>query len=220
MKYFFTLTFCCLLSFGVSAQDIFQKHVGSTGADYLTDMQLLPSGNYIALGYSVAKTADSSYAQLFKLDSAMNVLWSKTFSFNRQMKTTDITVTADGGFLIAGRTWQVPAATKQGGFVIKTDSMGTASWSRIVKFDGSETMLKVMQEADGTLRYFVSGTKTSYYLKAAADGTTTSQPIAPTNGAYDFIARKVVRIAAEKYALLGNFENTADHIIMINNTFA
>ncbi len=216
MKYLFTLTLCCLLSFGLSAQEIFQKQVGSTGADYMTDMQRLSDGSYISLGYTIIKSADSSYAQLVKLDSNMNVVWQKTFSFNRQMRTTDITLAADGGYLIAGRTWQVPATTKQGAFVIKTDATGNTTWNRILKFDGSETMLKVMQEADGTLRYFVAGNSTTHYIKAAADGTTTSAPIAPTNGAYDLVVKKVVRIAADRYAMLGRFQNTADCILMLN----
>jgi Secretion system C-terminal sorting domain len=216
MKYLFTLTFSCLLFFGLSAQELYQRHVGSTGADYLTDMHRLSNGTYIALGYTVVKSADSSYAQLFKLDTAMQVVWSKAFSFNKQMKTTDITLSNDGGYLIAGRTWDVPAAAKQGGFVIKTDSLGNASWSRILKFDGSETLLKVMQEADSTLRYFVAGASTTHYIKAKADGTPTSAPIAPTNGAYDLVVKKVVRISAERYAMLGKFANSADCIMMIN----
>jgi hypothetical protein len=219
MKYVFTLIFCCLLaSSPLFSQDIYQRQVGSTGADYLTDMQRLSDGSFIALGYTVVKSADSSYAQLFKLDTAMRVIWSKAFSFNRQMKTTDITVTSDGGFLLAGRTWQTtPDAIKQGGFVIKTDSVGNSAWSRILKFDGSETLLKVMQEADNTLRYFVASANTTYYLKAAADGTPSTAPIvAPTNGAYDLVARKVVRISAERYAMMGRFANTADCILMFN----
>jgi hypothetical protein len=216
MKYLFTLTLCCLLSFGLSAQEIFQKQVGSTGADYMTDMQRLSDGSFISLGYTIIKSADSSYAQLVKLDSNMNVVWQKTFSFNRQMRTTDITPTADGGYLLAGRTWQVPASTKQGAFVIKTDATGNATWNRILKFDGSETMLKVMQEADGTLRYFVAGNSTTHYIKAAADGTTSTAPIAPTNGAYDLVVKKVVRVAADRYAMLGRFQNTADCILMLN----
>ena len=217
MKYLFTLIFCCVLAHTrLLAQDIYQRHVGSTGADYLTDMQRLSDGSFIALGYTVVKSADSSYAQLFKLDTAMRVTWSKAFSFNRQMRTTDITPTNDGGFLLAGRTWQTPDVTKQGGFVIKTDSVGNSSWSRILKFDGSETLLKVMQEADNTLRYFVASANTTYYMKAAADGTPTTAPIAPTNGAYDLMVRKVVRIGAERYAMLGKFQNTADCILMLS----
>jgi hypothetical protein len=202
--------------FGLSAQDLFQKQLGSTGADYLTDMQRLSDGTYIALGYTSVKTADSSYAQLFKLDTTMKVLWSKSFSFNRQMKTTDITVSNDGGFLLAGRTWDVPAAAKQGGFVIKTDSLGNSQWSRILKIDGSETLLRVIQEADSTLRYFVSSANTTYYLKGKADGTPSTTPIAPTNGAYDLIVKKVVRISADRYAMLGKFQNTGDCIMMLN----
>ena len=196
MKYIFTLILCCAaLSSQLLAQDIFQKHVGSTGSDYLTDMLRLPDGKYIALGYTKAKSADSSYAQLFKLDTAMNVLWSKTFSFNNQMRTTDVTLLKDGSFILAGRTWQTPtAATKQGGFVIKTDSVGATLWTKTIKFDGSETMLKVMEETDGTLRYFVAGAITTHYMKAAADGTPTSAPVAPTNGAFDMVSQKVVRL--------------------------
>ena len=216
MKYVFTLTLSCLLFFGLSAQDLYQRHVGSTGADYLTDMHRLSDGSFIALGYTIVKSADSSYAQLFKLDTAMRVIWSKSFSFNRQMKTTDLTLTNDGGYLLAGRTWQTPAAAKQGGFVIKTDSLGNSSWSRILKFDGSETLLKVMQEADSTLRYFVASANTTYYMKAKADGTPTTTPIAPTNGAYDLVVKKVVRISADRYAMLGKFANTADCIMMLN----
>ena len=61
MKYVFTLIVCCVLGStnGLFAQDIFQKHVGSTGSDFLTDMLRLPDGKFIALGYSKSKTSDS-----------------------------------------------------------------------------------------------------------------------------------------------------------------
>jgi Secretion system C-terminal sorting domain len=180
-------------------------------------MHRLPDGKYIAFGYSKSKTSDSTFAQLFKMDTAMNVLWSKTFTFNNQMRTTDITPTADGGFILAGRTWQTPtAATKQGGFVIRTDSIGATKWTRIIKFDGSETMLKVMEEADATLRYFVTGSTTTHYMKAAADGTPTNAPVAPTNGAFDLVSHKVVKLGAERYAVVGRFQNTADLIMVLN----
>lgn len=219
MKYVFTLVLCCVLGAtnGLFAQDIFQKHVGSTGSDFLTDMLRLPDGKFIAFGYSKSKTSDSTFAQLFKMDSSMNLLWSKAFTFNNQMRTTDITLANDGGFILAGRTWQTPAAvTKQGGFVIRTDSVGATRWTRIVKFDGSETMLKVMEETDNTLRYFVTGATTTHYMKAAADGIPTNAPVAPTNGAFDMVSHKVVKLAAERYALVGRFQNTADMIMVLN----
>lgn len=217
MKYLFTILFLSYLSWNISAQEIFQKHLGSVGADYMTDMQRLPDGSFVALGYSKMRTADSSYAQFFKLDSNMNVIWSRTFTFNNNLITTDISITRDKGFLVSGRTWQTPtAATKQGGFIIKTDSMGVTQWSRIIKFDGSETVVGAFQEADSTYRYFVAGATTTAYLKADRAGVPNSQPVNPTNGTYDMIVRKVVRLGNERFALLGAFRNSEDHILVLN----
>lgn len=217
MKYLFTVLFFSFACVGVSAQEIFQKHLGSAGADYMTDMRRLPDGSFVALGYSQMRHVDSSYAQLFKLDSNMNIIWSRTFTFNNKLTTNDLTMTNDKGFLIGGRTWQTPTAVAtQGGFVIKTDSMGISQWSRIFKFDGSETVIGAFQEADSTYRYFVAGATTTAYIKADRMGVPNAQIVNPTNGTYDMIARKVVRLGNERFALLGAFQNAADHILVLN----
>ncbi|MFM2269809.1 MAG: hypothetical protein RL757_3250 [Bacteroidota bacterium] len=217
---FFTVVSCLVCCQSMMAQEIFQKHFGSAGIDVMTDMLRLPDGKYIGLGYSQKTTGDSSFTQLVKLDTNMNVIWSKTFTFNNQMRTTDITQANDGGYFLAGRTWQTPTnAAKQGAFVIKTDSLGNNIWSKIIRFDatGTENMTKVIEEADGTLRYFITGATTTTYLKANASGVpVNASAVNPTNGTFDFLTRKVVRISPERYAMLGAFENTADHIIMLN----
>jgi hypothetical protein len=216
MKHFLTFLVGCLLcGTPLSAQTVYQKHLGSAGADYMTDMQQLPDGKYVTLGYTAQR--DSTYAQFFKLDSNMNVIWARTFSFNNQMKPTEITQTLDKGFIITGRTWQTPtAAAKQGGFVIKTDSLGVTQWQRIIKFDGTETIVKVTQEADSSLRYFVAGALTSSYMKADKLGTPANAGISPTNGAEDFIMRKVVKVGPERFAVMGRFPTSEDYIIMMN----
>jgi uncharacterized membrane protein len=216
MKQFLTFFVGCLLFGTVSAQQqIFQKHLGSAGADYMTDMQQLPDGSFVTLGYT--KQGDSTYTQFFKTDSLMNVVWSRTFSFNNQMKPTEITRTVDNGYIIAGRTWQTPqAATKEGGFVIKTDSTGVKQWQRIIKYDGSENVVKVTQEADSTYRYFVTSRISSYYIKADKLGVPTTQGVNITNGGEDFVMRKVVKISAERFAILGAYPTSSDYIVMMN----
>ena len=90
MEYLFTLLFFSFVCVGVSAQEIFQKHLGSAGADYMTDMQRLPDGSFVALGYSQMRHVDSRYAQFFKLDSNKNIIWSRNFTFNKKLLKTDI----------------------------------------------------------------------------------------------------------------------------------
>ena len=214
MKFLYTLILSCLFSFSISAQDLYQKQLGSVGADRMTDMKRLTDGSYIAWGYS--QKGDSSFAQLFKVDSTMNLVWSKTFTFNKQMRTTEFSIMADGSYLLCGRTWQTPAATKQGGFVIKTDASGVTQWTRIIKFDGSETAVAAYAEADGNIRCFVTGATTTHYMKLTAAGVPSGDIVNPTNGTYDMIARKVVRVAAERYAMVGDFTNSPDHILMLN----
>jgi hypothetical protein len=216
MKSFLTFFVSCLLFGTVSAQQqIFQKHLGSAGADYMTDMMQLPNGSFVTLGYT--KQGDSTYTQFFKTDSLMNLLWSRTFSFNNQMKPTEITRTVDNGFIIAGRTWQTPtAATKQGGFVIKTDSTGVTQWQRIIKYDGTENVVKVTQEADSSYRYFVSSATSSAYIKADKLGVPTTQGVNITNGAADFVIRKVVKVSAERFAIMGAYPTSEDYLILMN----
>jgi hypothetical protein len=217
MKQVFTLILLCATLFGASAQEIFQKALGSTGADYLSDLQRLNDGSYIALGYTRIPAADSMFTQLFKLDSNMNVVWTKTYSLNNQTKPFELANANDGGYFIYGRTWQTPTVNaKSGAFVIKTDANGNAAWSRLVRFDGSESMIKVVQEADNTLRYFVRGSNTSYIHKADATGALTGTAYGFTGGTYDIIFRRVLRMSADRYAVLGTIQGGGDHIVMVN----
>lgn len=88
----------------------------SSGASSVT---LAGDGGYVAAGNS-----GGFDAQLFKTDTAGNLLWEKTFNWSSflTMCTADsVERTEDGGFLLAGSAW--PGSGKDF-YLIKTDANG------------------------------------------------------------------------------------------------
>lgn len=101
--------------------------------DTMTDMMVQVCETYdngfAFIGYR-AINSSLWYVLLFKTDSLGNKLWQKTINMGYNCTASSILETPDKGFLIKGyRSWYIDGYGDP--FVIKTDSIGNAKWSRI-----------------------------------------------------------------------------------------
>ena len=82
-------------------------------------------GGYILAGETCGYGADWWDAYMLKVDSMGNVMWSKTYKFDNNMKNTfyDVKQTADGGFIAVGETGSL---TTRDVYVVKTDANGNS----------------------------------------------------------------------------------------------
>jgi hypothetical protein len=144
------------------------------------------------IGWSVQQTADDGYiiagyaevvghyddVYLFKIDSLGDTLWTKTYGGVYYDYGYAVQQTADGGYIVAGRTNSYGA----GGYdvyLIKTDSLGDTLWTRAIGGGIWDIGRSVQQTTDGG--YIVVGYTDSfgglfnydvYVIKTDANGDT------------------------------------------------
>jgi hypothetical protein len=140
-------------------------------------VQQTTDDGYIIAGYAeVAGLWDDVY--LVKTDSLGDTLWTKTYGGLYWDDGYAVQQTADGGYIVAGRTNSYGA----GGYdvyLIKTDSLGDTLWTRAIGGGIWDIGRSVQQTTDGG--YIVAGYTDSfggifnydvYVIKTDADGDT------------------------------------------------
>ncbi len=102
---------------------IWSRTYGGEGDDYGTAVQRTADGGYIIAGHTSSSGEGGADLWLFKTDSAGNVIWSRTFGGKEGDYGTAVQQTADGGYIVTGRT----ASHGAGGvdmWLIRTDGNG------------------------------------------------------------------------------------------------
>jgi len=144
----------------VEAQDLFANSYGGTGTEWAYSLQQTPDGGYILSGPSSTSSAGSYDFWIVKLDAAGAVVWQKTLGGSADDIPNGMLQTADGGYLLAGRTSSYGA----GGldlWVVKLDSSGNVVWQKSYGGSGSyDAAYSVRQAPDGG--YYLAGWTNSF----------------------------------------------------------
>jgi hypothetical protein len=94
--------------FGVcEGQVIFQKIFGLTPYLVRSFVQQTGDGGYIATGTAVGIGAGGGDVYLIKMNSSGDTLWTKTFGSIYGDEGHSVQQTADGGYIIEGRTFNI-----------------------------------------------------------------------------------------------------------------
>ncbi|MCH7761954.1 T9SS type A sorting domain-containing protein [candidate division TA06 bacterium] len=110
--------------------------------------QTVPDGGYIIAGFTRSFGSGSSDIYLIKTDSLGETLWTKTFGGTMLDGGSSVQQTQDGGYIIAGQTASFGAGMYDV-YLIKTDFMGNAAWTRIYGGRLFEIGSSVQQTSDG-----------------------------------------------------------------------
>jgi hypothetical protein len=86
-------------------------------------LQQTSDGGYVMVGTTV------SDIYLLKTDSLGNTLWDRAYGGSRDDAGYSVRQTPDGGYIIVGETWPSSVDTSDI-FIIKTDSLGNAHWTK------------------------------------------------------------------------------------------
>jgi hypothetical protein len=161
-----------------------QKSFGGTGVDLLQSIKITSDGGYVLAGISNSKKGldkqeDSKGNDDFwviKLNAKGNELWQKTIGGSGQEKLHSITVTSDGGYLLAGSSASYKSLKNSTGvedlygktentrgnldyWIVKLKKDGTVEWQKTLGGKYADELKGITVLKNGN--YLVGGTSNS-----------------------------------------------------------
>ncbi|QDK77495.1 hypothetical protein EXU85_02330 [Spirosoma sp. KCTC 42546] len=165
---------------------IWKKTIGGMGDDQASALTASPDGGYVVTGLTTSRDGDMSgfnpfipiYIWVFKINSAGEIVWKQYRDEARGLYATSVTTASDGGYLVAGHTFN--RGLKPGGAhlfaVIKFSGVGDFMWDHYFGgIDGSDELYAVTATSDGGC--VVAGRTSSYQLSWSYGTGYPSQPI-------------------------------------------
>jgi hypothetical protein len=153
---------------------------GGSGMDLATSILQTADGGYVVTGGTRSFGVGDYDFWVMKLDSNGAITWQKTYGGEGYDYATSIQQTADGGYIVAGKTESF-GSDNCDVWVLKLDSAGVVTWQK--RYGGAEvdTAQSIQQTADGgyiVAGYtfsFGSGDNDGWILKLDGDGNVTWQ---------------------------------------------
>ena len=156
-----------------SGNIVWENTIGGDAYDYLHIIHQTPDGGYIAGGYSDSGlSGDKSEAGqgfidywIVKLDASGNIEWDNTIGGNGSDNLFDISLTTDGGYIIAGGSTsgisgdKTEAAAGNDYWILKLDGSGNIEWQNTLGAATEEIPASIVQTGDGG--YLVGGKSNS-----------------------------------------------------------
>ncbi len=127
------------------------KNYGGSQWDAGAHILRASDGGYILTGFVESFGAGSLDVLLMKIDNTGNLQWAKAYGGPAYDYGNAISVTSDGGYLIAARTESFipPAGNNSGFWLIKTDSSGNLLWSKIFDAVSNDVGAYIEKTSDG-----------------------------------------------------------------------
>jgi hypothetical protein len=138
---------------------VWDQTYGGDGNDFGFSVKPTSDGGYIVTGFTYSYGAGSKDLWLIKTDASGNRLWDKTFGGAGDDDGWSVTTTADGGYLVAGRTSSYGAGNADL-WLIKTDASGNEVWDKTFGGAGRDEGFSVQVTPDGSC---VAAGRTSSY---------------------------------------------------------
>ncbi len=150
------------------------KLLGGTGEEELFDISQTADGGYIATGSttsSVSGNVTGTINGIFdfwvvKLNAAGTIVWNKSIGGDQVQIASSIKQTADGGYIVAGKSNSSVSGNITGTnnglidiLLVKLDASGNITWNKLLGGNADEIAGAVLQTADGG--YIVAGTSAS-----------------------------------------------------------
>jgi len=152
-----------LIKVNAQGTEEWHKTFGGELFDEFYSVQQTTDGGYIIAGYTKSYGYEREYVSegdkniyLVKTDSQGNEQWHKTFGGPHDDDARSVQQTADGGYIIAGITFN----KYDDAYLIKTDAKGNEQWHNTYGGSKTDQASAVQQTSDGG--YIVVGYTVSY----------------------------------------------------------
>ncbi len=134
-----------------------ERTYGGSSADQAFAVQQTADGGYIVAGYTDSSFGAGSHdALVLKLNADGTVAWQKAYGGSSADQAFAVQQTADGGYIVAGRTYSFGTGSGYDAWVLKLNADGSVAWQKTYGNVGhDEYASSIRQTADGG--YIVAG---------------------------------------------------------------
>ncbi|MEW6368618.1 MAG: putative Ig domain-containing protein [Acidobacteriota bacterium] len=164
-----------------AGNEVWNKRYGGSCRGEGKAVRQVGDGGYIVAGWVILEGADNFDIGYLRLDANGVPLWAVVYGGSKDEWASDVDLTADGGFIIAGSTYSFGSGSYARGFCLKANAAGTVTWMKIYGGGLSESFNFVRSAADGG--FLVGGRSNSYgshdawCLKLTSTGTISWQTV-------------------------------------------
>jgi uncharacterized delta-60 repeat protein len=142
-----------------SPDTLWTRTYGGSDYDYAYSVQQTTDGGYIVAGYTASFGAGLEDFYLVKTNTSGAPLWTRTYGGSFREEANSVQQTADGGYIVAGRTESFGAGSYDF-YLVKTNSQGDTLWTRTYGGSSTDVAYSVRQSADGG--YIMAGWTNSF----------------------------------------------------------
>lgn len=137
-----------------TAQITFQKIFGGSGYDIFNNAALTSDSGYILVGLTDSMGAGNDDVYVVRTNAAGDTLWTAAYGGTTIESGQSVSETADGGFIIAGRT-KPTTVSKYDIYVIKINATGDLLWSKSFGTAEDDYGYSIIETADSG--YIIAG---------------------------------------------------------------
>jgi len=141
---------------------LWTRTYGGNGDDQAHSVQQTADSGYIVAGHTNSfgmGTPDYPNMYLVKTNGSGDTLWTRTYGGSGHDVSYSVDTTADGGYIVAGRTDSFGAGLWDF-YLVKTNSLGEPLWTRTYGGSSYDAARSVQQTSDGG--YIVAGFTQSF----------------------------------------------------------
>jgi hypothetical protein len=205
-----------LIKTDAAGKKLWEKNYGGNDNDSAQTVRQTRDKGYIIAGHTMSYGAGSADVYLIKTDAAGKKLWDKTFGGSGFDTAYCVQQTADGGFIVAGRT-QSYGAGGSDLYLVRTDATGKKLWQKTFGGSLEDEARSVQLTADGG--FIIAGFTTRvstgytdvYLIKTDANGRKLWQRTFGGSASYEY-ANCLQRTKDGGYILAGSREATVSSL--------
>lgn len=164
-----------LIKLDSSGNSVWQRTYGGKWDDYPYASCLTTDGGVVMAGATTLSSGATTDDWVVKVNSSGNVVWQKAFGGTQNDAVQSISTTADGGFILAGRTESFGAGNMDL-WILKLDASGNTVWQETYGGSGIDWGFAAQQTPDGgylaagRTDSFSAGSGDAWILKLDASG--------------------------------------------------
>jgi hypothetical protein len=158
-----------IIKTNLNGDTLWSKSIGGINDEQGYCVQKTPDNGLIICGATKSFGAGGYDAYLVKVNSNGLVQWSKTFGGLDDEFANEVSLTSDGGFIIAGSAESFGSNGREA-YLIKTDSVGNLHWYKTFGGTNADYAYSVKQTFDGGYVFLGIRGNNVYLVKTSSNG--------------------------------------------------